>query len=67
LLPDILADDNLGRTDVYLILLHDLEEKLQSAQGFDLSVGSVIGMIVALLKQMHLQNETGLYAIYTTC
>jgi hypothetical protein len=34
--------------------------EVQSAQGFDLSVGSDIGMMVALLKQMHLQKETGL-------
>jgi hypothetical protein len=39
--------------------------EVQSAQGFDLSVGSDIGMMVALLKQMHLQKETGLYAIYS--
>jgi hypothetical protein len=34
----------------------------QSAQGLEGSVGSVMGMMVALLKQMHLQKETGLYA-----
>jgi hypothetical protein len=37
---------------------------VQSAHGLVLSVGFVIGMMVALLKQMHLQNDTGLYAIY---
>jgi hypothetical protein len=34
----------------------------QSAQGLEGSVGSLMGMMVALLKQMHLQKETGLYA-----
>ena len=40
--------------------------EVQSAHGLNLSAGEVIGMMVALLKHMHLQNETGLYAIYTT-
>ena len=38
----------------------------QSAQGLEGSVGSLMGMMVALLKQMHLQKETGLYASWYT-
>jgi len=41
-----------------------VEEVKQSEQGLEGSVGSVMGMMVALLKHMHLQKETGLYASY---
>jgi len=38
----------------------------QSAQGLEGSVGSLMGIMVALLKQMHLQKDTGLYASWYT-
>jgi hypothetical protein len=65
MLLDISADDNLDRTVVCLSNEFSRHEIIQSWHGFDLSVGSVIGMIVALLKHIHLQNDTGLYASYS--